>query len=407
MPLERLRAGLQCAGERVSFGSFQRGIHRARIQHGPAALTLRDLRAPRADARPGGADRPRRRAGGIAPSVKVGPRGHRRTAAGATLPTMAARRFRPAARVALFLAAQGRCAACGEPLRPGWHADHVEPVSAGGRDGAGERAGAVPALQPGQGRAAGVIAPRPGRRTSSRATPRTSGRTSCWSRRPGAGKTLAACQAIRAAGAEQIVVVCPTTALRAQWADAADRVGLHLDPRWRNADGAWRADIDGVVVTYQQVASAPDLFAHHLARPTFVVLDEIHHAGESASWGTALRAAFDGAPHRLALSGTPFRSDARAIPFVRYDEERRCAPDFVYGYGEAVARRASAGRSRSGCWTRRCAGAWTRRRRSRRSPTSSTRPTTRAGCGPRSTRPRRCCRRCCATPTRCWSRRAR
>ena len=40
---------------------------------------------------------------------------------------------------------------------------------------------------------------------------------------------------------------------------------------------------------------------------------------------------------QLALSGTPFRSDARAIPFVRYDEERRCAPDFVYGYADAVA----------------------------------------------------------------------
>jgi superfamily II DNA or RNA helicase len=152
---------------------------------------------------------------------------------------------------------------------------------------------------------------------------------------PGAGKTLAACQAMR--GAQQIVVVCPTTALRAQWADAADAAGLHLDPRWRNADGAWRADVDGVVVTYQQVAQAPDLFAHHLARPTFVVLDEIHHAGESANWGTALRAAFESAAHRLALSGTPFRSDARAIPFVRYDDERRCAPDFVYGYADAVA----------------------------------------------------------------------
>jgi superfamily II DNA or RNA helicase len=151
---------------------------------------------------------------------------------------------------------------------------------------------------------------------------------------PGAGKTLAACQAMR--GAQQIVVVCPTTALRAQWADAADRVGLHLDPRWRNADGAWRSDLDGVVVTYQQVASAPDLFAHHLARPTFVVLDEVHHAGESATWGTALRTAFEHATHRLALSGTPFRSDARAIPFVNYDDERRCAPDFVYGYGAAV-----------------------------------------------------------------------
>ncbi|MHB1837229.1 MAG: DEAD/DEAH box helicase, partial [Solirubrobacteraceae bacterium] len=154
---------------------------------------------------------------------------------------------------------------------------------------------------------------------------------------PGAGKTLAACHAARAVGAEQVIVVCPTVALRAQWADAADAVGLFLDPRWRNADGAWRSELDGVVVTYQQVASAPDLFAHHLRRPTFVILDEVHHAGDQASWGTALRAAFDGAHRRLALSGTPFRSDARAIPFVGYDSERRCAPDHVYGYGDAVA----------------------------------------------------------------------
>jgi superfamily II DNA or RNA helicase len=154
---------------------------------------------------------------------------------------------------------------------------------------------------------------------------------------PGAGKTLAACQAARAAASEQLIVVCPTVALRAQWADAADQVGLHLDPRWRNADGAWQREVDGVVVTYQQVASAPDLFAHHLKRPTFVVLDEIHHAGDSATWGTALRAAFGDANRRLALSGTPFRSDARAIPFVRYDQDRRCTPDHVYGYGDAVA----------------------------------------------------------------------
>ncbi len=154
---------------------------------------------------------------------------------------------------------------------------------------------------------------------------------------PGAGKTLAACHAARASGLDQLVVVCPTVALRAQWADAADAAGLHLDPRWRNADGAWRPEIDGVVVTYQQVASAPDLFAHHLRRPTFVVLDEVHHAGDRATWGTALRAAFDGAQRRLALSGTPFRSDARAIPFVRYDAERRCSPDHVYGYGDAVS----------------------------------------------------------------------
>ncbi|MGH2873778.1 MAG: HNH endonuclease [Solirubrobacteraceae bacterium] len=45
---------------------------------------------------------------------------------------MGSRRFGGSARVALFLAARGRCAACGAALEPGWHADHVVPVSGGG-----------------------------------------------------------------------------------------------------------------------------------------------------------------------------------------------------------------------------------------------------------------------------------
>jgi len=42
------------------------------------------------------------------------------------------RRFASAHRVALFLAAQGRCARCDRPLAPGWHADHVQPVAGAG-----------------------------------------------------------------------------------------------------------------------------------------------------------------------------------------------------------------------------------------------------------------------------------
>ncbi|MEJ7824698.1 MAG: HNH endonuclease signature motif containing protein [Solirubrobacteraceae bacterium] len=45
---------------------------------------------------------------------------------------MASRRFGSAARVSLFLAAGGRCARCGEPLRRRWHADHVRPFASGG-----------------------------------------------------------------------------------------------------------------------------------------------------------------------------------------------------------------------------------------------------------------------------------
>jgi 5-methylcytosine-specific restriction endonuclease McrA len=49
---------------------------------------------------------------------------------------MTPRRFGSSSRVALFLAARGRCAECGAPLRPGWHADHVTPVRVGGESDA-------------------------------------------------------------------------------------------------------------------------------------------------------------------------------------------------------------------------------------------------------------------------------
>ena len=40
VPLDRLREGFTHGGERVSFGSFQKGIHRSALQRGPAALSL-------------------------------------------------------------------------------------------------------------------------------------------------------------------------------------------------------------------------------------------------------------------------------------------------------------------------------------------------------------------------------
>jgi putative restriction endonuclease len=51
VPLPQLRAGFVVDGDRVSFGSFQKGIHRAQIQRGPAALTLTtSLKDPYGDA---------------------------------------------------------------------------------------------------------------------------------------------------------------------------------------------------------------------------------------------------------------------------------------------------------------------------------------------------------------------
>ena len=63
-------------------------------------------------------------------------------------------------------------------------------------------------------------------------------------------------------------------------------------------------------------------------------------SGDALSWGDAVKEAFDPARRRLALTGTPFRSDANPIPFVTYVSEpdggKRSASDYVYGYGPAL-----------------------------------------------------------------------
>ncbi len=162
---------------------------------------------------------------------------------------------------------------------------------------------------------------------------------------PGAGKTTLALRVAAELLSDRTVaavtVVTPTEHLKNQWALAAARTGIPLDPTFRNADGATARDFRGAVVTYAQVAAAPALHRARTAnRRTLVVLDEVHHAGDALSWGDAVREAFEPAARRLALTGTPFRSDENPIPFVRYEPEPdgalRSAADHAYGYGEAL-----------------------------------------------------------------------
>ncbi|HLF40567.1 MAG TPA: DEAD/DEAH box helicase [Acidimicrobiia bacterium] len=155
---------------------------------------------------------------------------------------------------------------------------------------------------------------------------------------PGAGKTTfalcAARQALAAAPGRRILVVVPTAHLKLQWARAAAVFDLHLDPQWSAADGVLPGDMHGIVTTYQQVASCARVL-RRLAADAFVVFDEVHHAADDRAWGDAVRLAFEPAAQRLALSGTPFRSDVQSIPFVRYAHEEAVA-DYEYGYGDAL-----------------------------------------------------------------------
>ncbi len=156
---------------------------------------------------------------------------------------------------------------------------------------------------------------------------------------PGAGKTTFALTAMRMelarSGWRRLFVVAPTQHLKSQWADAAANFDLHLERDWSASQGTLPADLDGAVFTYQQVASSAQAISE-LTRDGLVILDELHHAAQERAWGDGLQAAFGLAALRLGLSGTPFRSDTSAIPFVRYRLEQ-AESDFDYGYQDALA----------------------------------------------------------------------
>ncbi len=157
---------------------------------------------------------------------------------------------------------------------------------------------------------------------------------------PGAGKTRFATRVahalLREGAASRILVVVPREHLKAQVARAMLAAGLVLDHKFSNAQRTLASDVHGAVVTYQQVCAAPRLYRTLTREANLgVLLDEIHHAGDDATWGKALRDSFAPAPHRVALSGTPFRSDGSAIPFVRYDRGLSVA-DFSYDYASAL-----------------------------------------------------------------------
>jgi superfamily II DNA or RNA helicase len=163
---------------------------------------------------------------------------------------------------------------------------------------------------------------------------------------PGSGKTTFALRLVTELLARRVIdrvtVVAPTDHLKRQWADAAAKVGVRLDPGFRNNHGSHARHFHGIAVTYAQVALRPALH-RTIAESgrTLVILDEVHHGGDALSWGDGIRLAFETAPRRLSLTGTPFRSDTAPIPFVDYlpgeDGIRTSRADYSYGYGRALA----------------------------------------------------------------------
>jgi superfamily II DNA or RNA helicase len=155
---------------------------------------------------------------------------------------------------------------------------------------------------------------------------------------PGAGKTRPSIEIARDLLSRKVIdrvaIVCPTTPLTRQWAEAAGRLGLQLVPDANELVPP--RDFHGVAVTYAKIAAVSTRWGAQCTGRTLVVADEAHHLGEELAWGEGFALAFRNAARWLLLSGTPFRSDTTPIPGVRYDAEGVAIADVAYTYADAV-----------------------------------------------------------------------
>jgi len=263
------------------------------------------------------------------------------------------RRFTPAQRAALYLHADGRCEHCGGDLDSGFDADHLNPYSRGGRTDMANGVASCPRCN--RSRKDQIVL------TASTARPAPLGPVEVdltlrdWQQRavpeildhddrsfllhvaPGGGKTIPALfvarRLIERSEIVRVVIVAPTANLVRQWAATAHRVGLNVTPNWEGQREP--RDMHGIAITYQRVRHGALALAAGCRASTLVIADEPHHLGADRSWAAAFEQAFAGAPRWLLLSGTPFRSDGRPIPGVRY-KDGEASSDFTYGYAQAI-----------------------------------------------------------------------
>ena len=149
---------------------------------------------------------------------------------------------------------------------------------------------------------------------------------------PGAGKTTfaltLAAELLGRRIVDRITVVAPTEHLKTQWAEAAARAGIPIDPAYSGGKGRTCQDFVGVAVTYAGVAVNP--LAHRVRTERFktlVILDEIHHAGDALSWGEAVREAFEPATPAAGADrhAVPLRRQPDPVRHLRPGRRRRPA----------------------------------------------------------------------------------
>jgi superfamily II DNA or RNA helicase len=280
------------------------------------------------------------------------------------------RRFNSRERTALYLAADGRCAECGNELEPGWHGDHVDPHSRGGATDVINGQALCPSCNLKKGTRSVNHRDRFQPRPFQKAVIHTvldgmaSGRdVSIVLASPGSGKTLAyqaaATYAHREGLADFVAVFVPRIILAQQcetsWRHSCPEAHCPPERRDNSGIGGFHLLFDaagrmgpirhvrnsvpllppghsgiGFVSTYSSLVVNPDIYESWARRNRdrfLLVADEAQFCGaanDERSGGTQAGARITDlhqyAAHTLLLTGTPNRSDGQPLILADYDE---------------------------------------------------------------------------------------
>jgi superfamily II DNA or RNA helicase len=141
-----------------------------------------------------------------------------------------------------------------------------------------------------------------------------------------------------------IIVVAPSDNLRTQWVKELgelEMAGFSAQAARELLNGdelkVTLNHIQARVYTFQGLKQyTSEIKKIVKERKVLLIVDEVHHAGDALPWAQSMEAALKGAQFKLVLSGTPWRSDSRTMPFVNYDTHGNAIPDYAYMRSDAL-----------------------------------------------------------------------
>jgi superfamily II DNA or RNA helicase len=292
----------------------------------------------------------------------------------------------------LYLKAKGKCSECGEPLKENWHGDHILPYSKGGDT----------TIFNGQALCENCNLKKGSKITSSPKLEIIMSKTiqqlvhpeikeglrpwqqdfytqpynrylnyhfnepiSDWKAflshaGVGAGKTLAGKEAatLFLKDGFQVIVLSPSTDIKREWAmefkknnDCNILEKYKFQTNWMHMTYKDGKPYKGISLTYHSLNKNNLNFLINIIKQSkmnvLLICDEVHHLGDTKSWGDAVIELSKHVCFTLSFTGTPFRSDNNPIPNVKYvpksigaslfhSNEWELVCDYSYSYAASI-----------------------------------------------------------------------